>query len=145
MSFANKVYRDGEWTYDTPEWKKRLEELELDQKPNDFNQSSKRFGANEIGLTHPTNGAYIRITEDGNIELFSSYGTGLKIGKDNSIQIFADKVQQIVKENKVQTSANNITNQKYYESYPEDKGFSLDTIERLSDKGINTYNSQEWK
>lgn len=145
MSFVNKIYRDGEWTFNTPEWYKNIELIEIDNKPTDFRENNKQFGPNEVGLKHPTNGSYIRITDDGSIELFSQYGTGIRIGSNNSIQFFGNNIQPISKEFEVETSANNKIQHTVYETYPKNKGLSLDTVQRLNQLGINTYESEGWK
>lgn len=145
MSFANKVFIDGEWTYNTPKWKENLEYLENDLKELDFTETNKRFLSDEVGLIHPTNGSYIRLKDDGTIEAFNAYGTGIKINNNNSIQLFADKVQSISKNFDVQTTANNKINHSVYENYPNEKGISLDTLMRLEETGLNVYNGKEWK
>lgn len=145
MSFANKVFIDGEWIYNTPKWKENLEYLENDLKELDFTETNKRFLSDEVGLIHPTNGSYIRLKDDGTIEAFNSYGTGIRINNNNSIQLFADKVQSISKNFDVQTTANNKINHSVYENYPNEKGISLDTLTRLEQTGLNIYNGKEWK
>lgn len=145
MAFVTRVYQDGEWAYNTPEWRTRLEMLEDDAKPINFRADNKQFSTNEVGIKHPENGSYIRICDSGAIEAFTGYGTGLRISHDNSIQIFADKIQQISKEFDVQTSPNYQLNNNEYKTYPKDKGMSLDTIERLENTGVEVYGSKEWK
>lgn len=145
MSFAKKVFQDGEWSYDTPQWRINLEKLEEDMKPINFREDNKHFGSNEVGLRHPENGSYIRITDDGSIEAFTAYGTGLRINADNSIQVFSDKIQNISKEFDLNTTPNYRLDHSVYKTYPKDKGFSLDSIEKLKNTGIETYNSEEWK
>lgn len=145
MAFVTQVYEDGEWAYDTPQWRSNIEQLIEDAKPISFRSDNKQFNTQEVGLKHPENGSYIRICDSGAIEAFTSYGTGIRINHDNTIQIFADKIQQISKEFDVHTTANNKINNNEYKTYPKDKGMSLDTIRRLEETGLEVYGSKEWK
>lgn len=145
MAFINKVFQDGEHSYDTPQWKLNLEKIEQEIKPTDFVEKNRSFSKDEVGIKHPTNNSYIRITDNGTIEAFTAYGTGIRINTDNTMQFFANKIQQIGKELDFHTSPNNAIDHSEYKTYPKDKGLSTETTQRLESLGLNTYSSQEWK
>jgi hypothetical protein len=74
-------------------------------KPSDvFNETAelkrrKEFSHREVGLTHPDNKAFIRITDMGEIEIFGAPGVGLVINPNTrSISIFADSIKMYCKD-----------------------------------------------
>lgn len=59
----------------------------------------KEFSNREVGLNHPDNHAFIRITDSGEIEIFGGPGIGLVINPGTrSITFFADSVKFYTKE-----------------------------------------------
>jgi hypothetical protein len=59
----------------------------------------KEFSHREVGLTHPDNKAFIRITDMGEIEIFGAPGVGLVINPNTrSISIFADSIKMYCKD-----------------------------------------------
>ena len=54
----------------------------------------KAFSTREVGLTHPDNSSFIRLTDAGDIEIFAAPGVGLVIsGSTRMISIFADTIR----------------------------------------------------
>jgi len=54
----------------------------------------KTFSSREVGITHPDNPAFIRLTDSGDIEIFAAPGVGLVInGSTRTISIFADNIK----------------------------------------------------
>lgn len=54
----------------------------------------KNFSSREVGLTHPDNSSFIRLTDAGDIEIFSAPGVGIVISASTrTISIFADNIR----------------------------------------------------
>lgn len=54
----------------------------------------KEFSTREVGLTHPDNSAFFRISDSGEIEIFAAPGIGLVINPSTrSISLFADSIK----------------------------------------------------
>lgn len=65
------------------------------------NEIKKRreFSDREVGLTHPDLSSFIRLTDQGDIEVFAAAGVGMIIsGKSKSISLFADSIRFFCKE-----------------------------------------------
>jgi hypothetical protein len=59
----------------------------------------KEFSDREVGLTHPDLSSFVRLTDDGDIEIFAAPGIGIIISaKAKSISFFADSVKMFTKE-----------------------------------------------
>jgi len=59
----------------------------------------KNFSQREVGLTHPDNPSFIRLTDSGDIEIFSAPGVGIVInGSTKTISLFADNIKFYTKE-----------------------------------------------
>lgn len=54
----------------------------------------KTFSSREVGITHPDNSSFIRLTDSGDIEIFAAPGVGLVInGSTRTVSIFADSIK----------------------------------------------------
>lgn len=59
----------------------------------------KNFSQREVGLTHPDNPSFVRLTDSGDIEIFSAPGVGIIInGSTKTISLFADNIKFYTKE-----------------------------------------------
>lgn len=59
----------------------------------------KNFSQREVGLTHPDNSSFVRLTDSGDIEIFSAPGVGIIInGSTKTISLFADNIKFYTKE-----------------------------------------------
>ena len=59
----------------------------------------KNFSQREVGLTHPDNPSFVRLTDSGDIEIFSAPGVGIVInGSTKTISLFADNIKFYTKE-----------------------------------------------
>ena len=59
----------------------------------------KNFSQREVGLTHPDNPSFMRLTDSGDIEIFSAPGVGIVInGSTKTISLFADNIKFFTKE-----------------------------------------------
>lgn len=58
------------------------------------------FSRREVGLNHPDNHSFIRLNDDGDIEIFAAPGVGIVISATSrSISLFGDSVRIFSKEN----------------------------------------------
>jgi len=58
------------------------------------------FSKREVGLNHPDNSSFLRLNDDGDIEIFAAPGVGIVIsGASKSVSIFADKIRFFCSEN----------------------------------------------
>jgi len=63
-------------------------------------QRRTEFSRREVGLNHPDNNSYIRLNDDGDIEIFATPGVGMVISASGrSISLFADKIKFFSSEN----------------------------------------------
>lgn len=59
----------------------------------------KQFSEREVGLTHPDLNSFIRLNDQGDIEIFAAPGIGLVIsGRSKSVSIFGDSIRLMCKE-----------------------------------------------
>lgn len=71
------------------------------QSASEFSEISKRnsFSQREVGLNHPDNQGFIRLTDSGDIEIFAAPGVGIVInGSTKTISFFAENIKFYSKE-----------------------------------------------
>lgn len=124
LAFEEKLYPDGESTFAPPKWRKTIEQIHQNIDGYSFEEETTRrrtISEDEIVMKHEKNGSYIRIKDDGAIEAFTGYGTGFRIGNNESFQLFSDRIQLIGRETQVSSSPNG-----FEKSYPviEKKGLT---------------------
>jgi hypothetical protein len=57
-------------------------------------QKRREFSDREVGLTHPDLSSFIRLNDQGDIEIFASPGVGIVIsGRSKSISLFGDQIR----------------------------------------------------
>ena len=57
-------------------------------------QKRKEFSDREVGLTHPDLSSFIRLNDQGDIEIFAAPGVGIVIsGRSKSISLFGDQIR----------------------------------------------------
>jgi hypothetical protein len=57
-------------------------------------EKRKSFSPREVGITHPDNSSFIRLTDAGDIEIFSAPGVGIVISAaTRTVSIFADNIR----------------------------------------------------
>lgn len=123
MAFEHKRYTDGEQSFRTPEWRKRIEKIRAKNGQLSFSEKMKEqseVSQSETVIKHPKNGSYLRLSDDGSVEIFSGFGTGIRITADESIQFFSDHLQFIGKEVQVVShpNASNINGKPLGGKYP---------------------------
>lgn len=70
------------------------------QRPTELIGNLNRFGNNEVGLTHPTNGSYIKIADNGDIYLMSGSNMGVILNfARQSLTFVGETVKFITNEN----------------------------------------------
>lgn len=109
MAFEYKQFSDGEVSFRLPKWKQIIDDIhdELDTfRFEDETHKRQTIQEDEVGLKHPKNKSFIRIKDDGTIEAFTGYGTGLRIQPNETLQLFADRLQLIGREAQLETSPN---------------------------------------
>lgn len=68
-------------------------------KPENEIGRRNEFSKREVGLNHPDTNSFIRLTDEGDIEIFASPGVGIIISSiGRSISLFADQVRMFTKE-----------------------------------------------
>lgn len=154
MAFEYKFYQDGDAVFELPEWKKTIEAIQSNLIPVSYQESettNRSFQENEVGLKHPTNGSMIRIKDDGTIEAFTAYGTGIRIRTDNTSQLFSDKVQIIGRELDIRSSPNGsnlngeVLGEGTYQSFPYKKGLTESFLLAAKTDGLTTYGLEDTK
>ena len=82
--------------------KDSVDQINFQQKTYPVSSEIKRrkeFSDREVGLTHPDISSFIRLTDDGDIEIFAAPGVGIIISaRAKSISLFADSVKMFTKE-----------------------------------------------
>lgn len=68
-------------------------------KPAAFIQEDSFYQHNEVGLNHPTNNAFIRIRDNGDIEIHADDGLGIILGvARKNITFYADEIKFLTKQ-----------------------------------------------
>lgn len=154
MGFEDRIYKDGDIEFDIPEWKLNIEEIEKLIKPINFSEEQevdKKLNKREVGLKHLNNNSFIRIQDDGTIELFTSYNSGLRMFENGNVQFFGDKIQIIAKELDIRTTANgttineNIIGKDVLDTFPRKKGKEKTFLELIKEYDLNTNNLEDQK
>jgi hypothetical protein len=69
------------------------------QRPTEILLQKNRFSSTEIGLNHQTTPAYIRLSDNGDIELIAAEGLGMVFHAANkSVTIIADSIKFLTKD-----------------------------------------------
>lgn len=80
------------------------EQQKVNSQPEKFNidkdlRKRKEFSNKEVGLTHEEHPSFIRLNDNGDIEIFAAPGVGIVIsGQARSISFFADSIKFFTKE-----------------------------------------------
>ena len=150
MAFEYKQYTDGENTYRLPKWRKDLEKLETNIDSFSYEgriEEDMQIKEHEVGIKHPKNGSFIRIKDDGTIESFTGYGTGIRISSNESLQFFGNQIQVIGKEAQVVNRPNQTTvnGNPLFGEYPslKEKGLSSDFIRKARKLNRNTFGLED--
>lgn len=70
------------------------------ERPLQQASSRDKFGYSEVGITHPTNSAYIKLCDTGSIELMADEGLGIIIDTHTrSISLHADSIKLFTRDN----------------------------------------------
>lgn len=106
------------------------------QKNSDFSvpdELSRRteFSRREVGLNHPDNNSFIRLNDEGDIEIFATAGVGIVISASGrSISLFADKIKMFCSETGLRWNNFNFN----YSAYD----YSQPTLVKVDSKTINS-------
>ena len=106
------------------------------QKNSDFSvpdELSRRteFSRREVGLNHPDNNSFIRLNDEGDIEIFATAGVGIVISASvRSISLFADKIRMFCSETGLRWNNFNFN----YSAYD----YSQPTLVKVDSKTINS-------
>ena len=147
MGFEKRIYSDGDIEFNIPEWRKNIEEINKLAEPIDFleeNKKLKKIKQREVALKHLSNNSFIRIQDDGTIELFSEFNSGIRLDSNSNVQIFGDKIQVIAKEFDIRTTANgttindNIIGKNVVDKFPRKKGKEITFLEMAKEYGLKT-------
>lgn len=94
--FIKKVYPDGDFEYSPPEWRSALDEYKArNGKIEHDTENTKDYviKEDEIALKHPINGATVKLSDDGCVDLFAGEQLGIRLDPNtNSALIFADNI-----------------------------------------------------
>jgi hypothetical protein len=72
-------------------------------------RQANTFNEREVGITHPDNPAFIKISDNGDVEIFAGEGVGIILHPQNkSITFVADSVKFIVKDKGVRINDSTI-------------------------------------
>lgn len=154
MGFENRIYDDGDIEFDIPEWKKNIEEIEKISKPINFLEEESQdrlLNKKEVGLKNLQSDSFIRIQDNGTIEAFTSYNSGIRMFRDGGVQIFGDKIQMIAKELDIITTANgttinqNIIGKDVLNKFPRKKGKEKTFLELIKEYNLNTNELEDTK
>ncbi len=69
------------------------------QRPSELLVQKNLFGSSEVGITHQTNPSFIKLCDNGDIEIMAAEGLGIVLHAANkSITIIADSIKLLTKE-----------------------------------------------
>jgi hypothetical protein len=91
----------------------------------------RKFSEREVGFNHPDNESFMRLNDQGDIEIFATPGIGIVISaKSKSISFFADTIKFSCKEDGLKWNS-------YYFNYSA-SSFSEPTLVKINLKDIHT-------
>lgn len=68
------------------------------ENPSDMNRSQDLFGKNEVGINHPTAPGFIRIRDNGDLEIVAGEGVSILMNvRNKSITLIADSIKFMTK------------------------------------------------
>lgn len=89
------------------------------------------FSRREVGLNHPDNHSFIRLNDDGDIEIFAAPGVGIVISATGrSISLFGDSVRMFTKEDGLRWNNYHFN----YSAYD----YSQPTLVKIDHRSINS-------
>lgn len=72
---------------------------DLFEKPADILDKQNTFGAREVGLTHPDISSFVRLRDNGDIEIIAADGLGIVLSRSNqTMTLMADKIRFLTHE-----------------------------------------------
>lgn len=105
----------------------RLDKFNVEAELNKRHEFSRR----EVGLNHPDNHSFLRLNDDGDIEIFAAPGVGIVISATGrSISLFADHIRMFTKEDGLRWNNYNFN----YSAYD----YSQPTLVKIDYKSINS-------
>jgi hypothetical protein len=105
----------------------RSDKFNIEAELNKRNEFSRR----EVGLNHPDNHSFLRLNDDGDIEIFAAPGVGIVISASGrSISLFADSIRMFTKDDGLRWNNYNFN----YSAYD----YSQPTLVKIDYKSINS-------
>lgn len=110
MGFEKRTYKDGDISFATPAWRKVIENVQRFNERNFLNEINdlKRITADEVTLKHPKSESYVRLCDDGSIEMFTESNCGIRMCADGRMVLFADRIQFLAKQVESISTANGL-------------------------------------
>ncbi|MEI4281662.1 hypothetical protein [Tetragenococcus halophilus] len=130
MAFEKRIFQDGDTEYSLPRWRRIIEDLTRNDAGHDFIEElnqDKKIDEKDITLKNPLSDSYIDLKKNGDIDIFSENGTGIRFVGDR-VEIHADKLSFITKNLETHTNPNGVSfngevmNKGGYNSFPRRKG-----------------------
>lgn len=70
------------------------------RRPSEIIGDQNRYGANEVGITHPSNASFIKVADNGDIHIMANPSFGIILNATRqSITFVGDSIKFITKEN----------------------------------------------
>lgn len=157
QEFIKKRYPNGDFDYDPPSWKKKIDSIDSKhKKTNILSEHIKdyRIKEDEIALKHPLKDSIVKLDDDGCINLFAKDELGIRIDPNtNSIMLFADNIIHAGKNVQFRTKPNGLiwnnhsfNSDLYYEDQEEANKTLSGTKQQYiySDKDGWHWETKEW-
>ncbi|MCW4012303.1 MAG: hypothetical protein NWF07_04840 [Candidatus Bathyarchaeota archaeon] len=101
-----------------PGWIGSLIELDNGIGPYNYSEANRKksaYSTNEIGLIHPENGSYMKVADDGDIDIFASEILGIKMdAQTESLRVSAAHASIIAKDLSIMTNPAGLSWNGYY-------------------------------
>ena len=69
------------------------------ERPTGIMHQQDTFGANEVGLTHPSQSTHVRLRDNGDVEIIAGDGVGIVLSAARkTITFFADQIKLLTNE-----------------------------------------------
>jgi hypothetical protein len=117
---------------------------------SEFNKR-KNFSSREVGLTHPDNSSFMRLTDSGDIEIFAAPGVGIVISSaTRTISFFADNIRFHTREDGLKWnsmdfnySADDFTEPTFLKSNPDNYNPAFTNISSIIDGLVSLIKQEE--
>jgi len=141
MAFEKEEFRDGDSSFEAPKWRKLVEkQLQKKEHISFKKRMEDQFFVNEdeVSIKHPETGAAIRLKDNGDIEIVTGEGSGIRLS-NKGVDLFGKNLTMSGSHLNLYLKENGVVKNNKSESgydYDRKKGYRKTTLEEMKKQGL---------